>query len=83
MGLIRTLLIIALVYYAIKFLAKLFAPSLQKYAANKMQDQFDKQYGANTKSNEPVGKTTVVNKPNRNGDIDTKDTGEYIDYEEL
>ena len=86
MGLIRTLLIIAVVYYGIKFLAKLFAPYLQKYAVNKMQEKFNQQYqnGDNAEgTQEPEGKTTVVNKPQSGKGINTDKTGEYVDFEEI
>ena len=85
MGLIRTLLIIAVVYYGIKFLAKLFAPYLQKYAVNKMQEKFNQQYqGQNSEESiEPEGKTTVVNKPQSDKGINTDKTGEYVDFEEI
>lgn len=85
MGLIRTLLIIAVVYYGIKFLAKLFAPFLQKYAVNKMQEKFNQQQGrANAEEErEPEGKTTVVNKPQSDKGLNTDKTGEYVDFEEV
>ena len=85
MGLIRTLLIIAVVYYGIKFLAKLFAPYLQKYAVNKMQEKFNQQYqGQNPEDQrEPEGKTSVVAKPKSEKGINTDDSGEYVDFEEV
>jgi|LGVD01.1.fsa_nt_gb hypothetical protein len=86
MGLLRTLLIIALVYYGIKFLAKLFAPFLKKYAVNKMQEKFNQQQqdGFNQdEKREPEGKTSVVNKPKSDKGINTDNSGEYIDYEEI
>lgn len=85
MGLIRTLLIIALVYYGIKFLARLFAPHIQRYAVNKMQEKFNQQYQAyNTEeTREPEGKTTVVAKPRTSKNLNTDKTGEYVDFEEV
>ena len=94
-GLFKTLLIIGLVWYAIKFLTRLFAPQIQKYAAKKMQEKFNGQFqgGFNQqqnqenqqegKTNEPVGKTTVVNNPGDNSKINTNKTGDYIDFEEV
>jgi len=86
MGLIRTLLILALVYYGIKFLAKLFAPYLQKYAVNKMQEKFNQQYNGGASANEqrePEGKITVVAKPKSDKGLNTDNTGEYVDFEEV
>ena len=89
MGLLRTLLIIALVYYGMKFLAKLFAPYLQKYAAKKMQEKFNQQFNANQGNTDPKtnktaeGETTVFTKPKDNTNINTDNTGDYIDFEEV
>ena len=54
MNFIRTLLIIALVYYTLKFLARLFAPYLMKKAVQKMQERFEKQNRANNRQSSPV-----------------------------
>jgi hypothetical protein len=86
MGLIRTLLIIALVYYGLKFLAKLFAPQIQKYAAKKMQEKFNQQYQggmSQEQEREPEGKITVVAKPKSDKGMNTENTGEYVDFEEV
>ena len=86
MGLLRTLLIIALVYYGFKILARLFAPYLQKYAVNKMRDKFDEQNDtrrAQEDQIEPEGKTTIINKPKADNELNTDKTGDYIDYEEI
>jgi len=85
MGLLRTPLIIAVVYYGFKFLVKLFAPYLQKYAVNKMQEKFNQQYQAGTQEEkrETEGKTTILNKPQKDKGLNTDKTGEYIDFEEI
>ena len=87
MGLIRTLLIIAVFYYGFKFLGKLFAPYLQRYAANKMQEKFNQQFNANKSKQEvkrePEGKTSIYTKPKEKNKINTDNTGDYIDYEEV
>ena len=38
MGLLRTILIILLIYYGFKILSKIFAPVLFKYAAKKAEE---------------------------------------------
>lgn len=82
MNLIRTLLILGLVYYALKFLAKLFAPFLMKKAAQKMQEHADKRYGRQKSNDIEVGKTVIDKKPSSSNQSD-KSIGEYIDFEEL
>ncbi len=78
MGLIKTLVIIVGVYYIVKFLMRLFAPFLMKYAANKMEKKMKEQFGqkqSNTKND-------FSNSSNRKMKT-TKKVGEYIDFEEI
>lgn len=83
MNFIRTLLIIALVYYTLKFLARLFAPYLMKKAVQKMQERAEKQYGGAKKDDDvKVGETIIDKKPNQSKESD-KSVGEYIDFEEI
>lgn len=84
MGLIRTLLIIAIIYYAFRFLARIFAPILLKRMMNNMQQKAQQQYNqpkqksASTKE----GETVIDRKPNTSNQ--SKDSvGEYVDFEEI
>ncbi|MCK5824558.1 MAG: DUF4834 family protein [Ichthyobacteriaceae bacterium] len=90
MGLIRTILIIALIFYGIKFLARLFAPQIMGFAAKKMQEKFGQQFnqeGFNQQDNtrEPEGKTTIIKDKKKPGQDKFKsdDAGDYTDFEEL
>lgn len=78
-GVVRTILIIMLVYYGVKILFRLFFPLFIKYilkkAESNMQQQFNRQYNFNqnqTKQEPEPTKTKTNNK-----------VGEYIDYEEI
>lgn len=83
MGFLRTLLIIALIYYTFKFLAKLFGPYLMKKAVDKMKEKAEKQYGGQKSQGDvKVGETIIDKKPNKNKESD-KSVGEYIDFEEI
>ena len=44
-GLIKTIFYLLLIYYAFKFLAKLFAPFLMKKAAETIKKKAEQQYG--------------------------------------
>lgn len=81
MNFIRTLLIIGLVYYTLKFLAKLFAPYLMKKAMNKMQEKVQKD-AEKRQDSVKVGETVIDKKPNKTKESDNS-VGEYIDFEEL
>ena len=78
MGLIKTLVIIVGVYYIGKFLMRLFAPFLMKYAANKMEKKMKEQFGQKQSNTE----NDFSNKSNRKMKT-TKKVGEYIDFEEI
>jgi hypothetical protein len=82
MGIIKTLIVIALVYYAAKFIIKVFAPllfsKLLRYMANNVAKQQSHQHSQNTK----VGETTIDAKPPTDKNMN-KNVGEYIDFEEI
>ncbi|HOO82960.1 MAG TPA: hypothetical protein PLS94_00215 [Prolixibacteraceae bacterium] len=68
-GLLRTILVIAIIYFIIKWVAKMFEP-------NKQQANHQQQY----KKNE--GETTI--QFNKKGEkIINKNEGEYVDFEEV
>lgn len=75
-GLLKTILIIVVVYYGLKFLAKLFAPVLMNYAAKKMDEKVKEHF-----QNQHEQQTTQQQEPSKKKS--SKQVGEYIDYEEL
>ncbi len=83
MNFLRTIAIIILIYYAFKFLAKLFAPLLMKKMMSKMQqkaEDFNNQH--QPKPDVEEGKTVIDKKPNSTKQ--GKDSvGEYVEYEEV
>lgn len=86
MGLLRTILIIALVYYGIKILSRIFAPFLIKYAAKKAEQRFGGQFKGfqgNQKQEPPLkeGEVTIDKIPKTKNS--NKDVGDYVDYEEI
>jgi len=84
-GLVKMILIILLIYFGVKILARLFAPLLIKFVAKKAEKTFGDQFGAFQKQNTP--------KPKKEGEISidkipnskpsNKNVGEYVDYEEI
>ena len=77
-NLIQDIFVIVIIYYVIKFLAKLFLPVLAKKVVEKAGEQFrqqqEKQQQANT-STPPKGERDISH--------ETKKVGDYIDYEEV
>ncbi|WP_243643664.1 DUF4834 family protein [Tenacibaculum sp. M341] len=82
MSLIRTILILLFIYYAFKFLAKLFGPYILKKAVNKMEQKARKQYQQDNKNNVKVGETIIDKKP-KSHQQSNNGVGEYIDFEEI
>jgi len=79
-GLIRTLLIILLIYYLFQIIAKYVIPLFMKRFLNNMEQKFREQHQPK-EPDKKVGETTILKKPNTNKS--NNNVGEYIDYEEV
>jgi hypothetical protein len=82
MPFLRTILIIILTYYGIKFLGRLLAPVLLKRFAKKMQDRFQQQYQNPQNPPQKEGKVTLE-KTNTSKKTKSDDVGDYVDFEEV
>ena len=85
MVLIQTILLLILVYYAIKLLARWLAPKLFGYAMKKTQERFGGQFtqqNYRNDNNHKEGETSVFTRPSRKSKP-SKKVGEYIDFEEI
>ena len=83
MNFLKTIFIIALIYYIVKFLVKLFAPYLLKKAVDKVQKKAEQQYkNQQREATVEEGKTVVDKKPN-NTKQSNNSVGEYVDFEEI
>ena len=80
MGLLRTLLVILLIYYALKIVSRYILPIILKSAVNKVQKNMNKQQKPK-QDNTKVGETTVDYTPNTASK--TSNVGEYIEFEEV
>lgn len=76
-NLIQDIFVIVIIYYVIKFLARLFLPVLAKKVVQKAGEQFRQQQEQQQQSNStpPTGKRDISH--------ETKKVGDYIDYEEV
>jgi len=86
MTFLKTVLIILLVYYGLKFLFKLCGPLILRYIAKKMGQRFEQAYGHGSPqqraTHEKDGNISVDKMPFRKSNGNT-DVGEYVDYEEI
>ena len=86
MALLKTVLIILLVYYLLKILGRWFAPKLFSYAAKKTEQHFRErfgQYAEQKPSTEEQMGDVIIDKNTTNKPNTSKKVGEYIDFEEI
>ncbi|MCF8714147.1 DUF4834 family protein [Joostella atrarenae] len=88
MQLLRTILIILLVWYGFKILSRLFGPYLIKYASKKMEKKFSQQFGQQQNQNRQQtnykeGETVIDKKPQNSNTNSSGKVGEYIEFEEI
>ena len=86
MGFLRTLLIISIVYYSFRFLARIFAPLLLKRVVGNMQAKAKKQNQQKNQQTEnsstKEGETIIDKNPNSKTQGNNS-VGEYVDFEEI
>jgi hypothetical protein len=86
MGFLRTLLIILIVYYSFRFLARIFAPLLLKKVVGNMQAKAKKHHRQKNQQSEnsstKEGETIIDKNPNSKTQGNNS-VGEYVDFEEI
>ena len=84
-GLIKTIAILMLVYYAFKFFSRYIAPFFLKKVIDNVEKKYKEQQQQQNQGqdeNVKVGETVIAKKPSNTKEIN-KDVGDYVDYEEL
>ncbi len=79
---LRTLFIIAVIYYGIRLFSRYILPMLVDKGLKNMQQKMQNQQQQNQRSTRPPGDVTIEGNPQRgknNGQI----KGEYVDFEEV
>lgn len=85
-GLVKMILILMLIYFGVKILARLFAPFLVKYVAKKAEQRFGDQFGQfnqrpQQETNKKEGEVSIDKIPKTK--TSNKNVGDYVDYEEI
>ena len=78
MQILRTILIIILIYYGVKLFARYVLPLLARYFIRRSQKTYQKQYQQPKKK---MGEMNIEYQPENT--ITNDDLGEYVDYEEI
>lgn len=87
MTFIKTILIILLVYFGLKFLIRLATPYILRYLskkANQRVESFFREFSSQSEfyDNQKEGKVSIDRQPKKNRKSGKK-VGEYIDFEEI
>lgn len=85
MEFLQTILIILLIFFALRIIIRFSAPYIMNYLAKKAGERFENMArGFQNNQNAPQreGETVIDKVPNRDSNSNKK-VGEYIDYEEI
>ncbi|WP_456378784.1 DUF4834 domain-containing protein [Lutibacter sp.] len=82
MGLLKTIAIILIFYYAFKFIGKYIMPLfIRKVVSNVEKKMRDQQQNRYEKEDGEIGETVIAKKPHTKES--NKNVGDYVDYEEV
>jgi transposase-like protein len=80
MGLLKTLAIIVIVYYVLKFVSRFILPLFVQKIVKDVQKKYTEQQQHYDTSGK-VGETVISKRPNE--PKSNKEVGDYVDYEEI
>ena len=81
-GFLRTILIIAIIYYGIRLFSRFVLPLLVDKGLKNMQQKMQNQQHQKQRNMRPDGEVTVENKTDSNRKS-TQNQGDYVDFEEV
>ncbi len=84
MGLLRTILILIIVYYVFKFFSRYIAPIFLKKVIDNAEKKFREQQNQyqEQKTEGEIGET-IIDKKAPKTKVSNKEVGDYVDYEEI
>lgn len=80
-GLVRMILLILVIYFGIKILARLLMPFFVKYIVKKTEQRFGSQNQRQQEPPKKEGEITIEKMPKTKAS--NNDVGDYVDYEEI
>ena len=83
MDVIRTILIILIVYYSVRFISGLFVPIALRFFMKRAQRNFQKQFGQQPQKPQKEGEVSIDSKPKNKSSSSGSSVGEYVDFEEV
>lgn len=82
MGLLRTILIILIIYYGFKMISRYLLPFFLKRFIKNVQNKANQQQQNQQQPDMKVGETVIDKKP-QDTNQSNNSVGEYVDYEEV
>ncbi len=82
-SILKTVLIILLIYFAFKIFIRYFGPIILKYFLKRIGNSFQQQFNQRTQPNTSKKSDVTIEKKPGDGLKSKKKVGEYIDYEEI
>ena len=83
MGFLRTILILILVYYGLKWLGRILFPVLFQKAVRNFESKMRQEQGQTSTSDQVKEGETVIDRTPGPQRETNKNVGEYVDYEEI
>jgi hypothetical protein len=81
-GLFRTIIFIAIVYFVIRLFTRYVLPLILENKIKDMQQKMHEQQKQQKRTGKQEGEVTIEYDPKRNN-IRNRDDGEYVDFEEV
>jgi hypothetical protein len=82
-SILKTVLIILLIYFGFKILIKFFGPLILKYFLKKIGNKFQQQFNQQSQPDSNQQGDESIDKKSPSNMKSNKKVGEYIDYEEI
>ena len=84
MDVLRTILIILIIYYSFRFISRFFVPFLLRFFMKRAQRNFQQKFGQQAyQSKQKEGEVTVDSSSTNKQKKSNSSVGEYVDFEEL
>ncbi len=83
MGILKTIAVIVIIYYVLKFFSRYIAPIFLKKVISNVEKKYKEQQQSYQQQEEgKVGETVIAKKPAEPKESN-KNVGDYVDYEEV
>ena len=83
MDILRTIFIILIVYYSVRFISSLLVPLVLRTFVKRAQRNFQQQFRRQQPKPQAEGEVSIDSKPKNKSNSSGTSFGEYVDFEEV